>query len=40
MNIIKEKSKITKSLRFVSNVFLMGHKNLDLDALGSQVALY
>jgi len=37
MGIIKERKKITSSLRKAKNVFLMAHKDLDLDALGSQI---
>ena len=40
MGIIKQKGKINKAIRNSKNVFLMAHKNLDLDALGSQVGMY
>ena len=40
MSIIKERRKLTKALRKAKNIFIMGHKNLDLDALGSSIGLY
>lgn len=40
MNIFKEKSKINKAINHSKTVFLMAHKNLDLDALGSQIGMY
>ena len=39
MAIIKEKRKINKSIRKAKTIFLMGHKDLDLDALGSCIGL-
>ncbi len=40
MGIIKEKRKIKKILKKSKTVFLMAHKNLDLDALGSCIGMY
>ena len=40
MSIIKERRKLTKALRKAKNIFIMGHRNLDLDALGSSIGLY
>ena len=39
MGIIKDRKKIMNALRNSKNVFLMAHKDLDLDALGSQIGL-
>ncbi len=39
MSIIKERKKLTKAIKKSKNVFLMAHKNLDLDALGSSVGM-
>ncbi len=40
MGIISERGKWNKATRQAKNVFLMGHKNLDLDALGSCIGAY
>ena len=40
MGIIKERRKLNKAIRSAKTVFLMAHKNLDLDALGSQIGMY
>ena len=40
MGIIKERRKLNKAIRNAKTVFLMGHKSLDLDALGSQIGMY
>ena len=40
MGIVKERGKINKAIRNSKTVFLMAHKNLDLDALGSQIGMY
>ena len=40
MGIIKERRKINKAIFNAKTVFLMAHKNLDLDALGSQIGMY
>ena len=39
MSIIKERRKLTKAIKKAKNIFLMAHKNLDLDALGSSVGM-
>lgn len=39
MAILKEKRKIKRAVRKAKTIFLMGHKDLDLDALGSCVGL-
>ncbi len=39
MSIIKERKKLTKAIRNAKNIFLMAHKNLDLDALGSCIGM-
>ena len=40
MSIIKERKKINKAIRNAKKVFIMAHKNLDLDALGSSIGMY
>ena len=40
MSIINERRKINKAISKAKNVFLMAHKNLDLDALGSSIGMY
>lgn len=40
MSIIKERKKLNRAIRKSKNVFLMAHKDLDLDALGSQIGMY
>ena len=40
MGIIKERRKINKLIRNSKTIFLMAHKNLDLDALVSQIGMY
>ena len=40
MGVIKYASKIKKSIKKSKTIFLMAHKNLDLDALGSCLGLY
>jgi c-di-AMP phosphodiesterase-like protein len=40
MEIIKERRKLNRAIKNSKNIFLMGHKNLDLDALGSQIGMY
>ena len=40
MGIIKERRKLNKAVRNAKTIFLMAHKNLDLDALGSQIGMY
>lgn len=39
MGIIKERRKLNKAIWNAKTVFLMAHKNLDLDALGSQIGM-
>lgn len=39
MSIIKERKKLNKAVRNAKNIFLMAHKNLDLDALGSSIGM-
>ncbi len=40
MSIIKERGKWNKATRRADTIFLMAHKNLDLDALGSCIGSY
>ena len=40
MSIINERRKINKSINKAKHVFLMAHKDLDLDALGSSIGMY
>ena len=40
MSIIREQGKWNKATRKASTIFLMAHKNLDLDALGSCIGAY
>lgn len=40
MGIIQNKKKINKALRGIKTVFIMAHKDLDLDALGSSIGTY
>jgi len=40
MGIKKEKRKLMSLIKKSKNIFLMAHKNLDLDALGSTIGLY
>ena len=39
MGIIKERGKLIKAIKQSKTIFLMAHKNLDLDALGSQIGI-
>ena len=39
MSIIKERKKFNRAIKQAKNIFLMSHKNLDLDALGSSIGL-
>ena len=39
MSIISERRKLNKAIRKSKNIFLMAHKNLDLDALGSSIGM-
>ena len=40
MSIIKERNKLLKEINHAKTIFLMAHKDLDLDALGSSIGLY
>ena len=40
MGIIENRKQVMKAIRKAKNIFLMAHKNLDLDALGSTIGLY
>ena len=39
MSIISERRKLNKAIRKSKTIFLMAHKNLDLDALGSSIGM-
>lgn len=39
MDILQEKTEIRKMLKKSKNIFIMAHKNLDLDALGSSIGM-
>lgn len=40
MAIIKQRNELNKALRHADTIFLMAHKDLDLDALGSSIGMY
>lgn len=40
MAIIKQRNALNKAIRRASNIFIMAHKDLDLDALGSSIGMY
>ena len=40
MGIIKERKKLNKAIKNAKTIFIMAHKNLDLDALGSSIGMY
>ncbi len=40
MKIVEEKRKIDKKIKNAKTIFIMAHKDLDLDALGSSIGLY
>lgn len=40
MVIIKERNKIKRAIRRAKTIFIMAHKELDLDALGSSIGMY
>lgn len=40
MEIVKKKKKLHKYIKSTKQIFIMAHKNLDLDALGSSIGLY
>ena len=40
MSILKERRKLNKAIRQAKTIFLMGHRDMDLDALGSCIGMY
>ena len=40
MSIIENKRTLNKTINKAKTIFLMAHKNLDLDALGSSIGMY
>ena len=40
MKLIERKKELTKKIKSAKTVFIMAHKDLDLDALGSSIGLY
>ena len=40
MSIIKQRKLLIRAINKANTVFLMGHKDLDLDALGSSIGMY
>lgn len=40
MEILKKRKVLTKKINHAKKIFIMAHKNLDLDALGSSIGLY
>ena len=40
MSIIKDRKKVNMAIKKAKTIFLMAHKNLDLDALGSSIGMY
>lgn len=40
MEFVKNKRKLNKYLKKANNIFIMAHKDLDLDALGSSIGMY
>lgn len=40
MGLVENKRKLKKQIKKSKNIFLMGHKNLDLDAIGSCIGMY
>lgn len=40
MVIVEKRKQLRKSFRKAKNIFIMAHKNLDLDALGSSIGMY
>ena len=40
MNILEKKKNLMKCIKDNNNIFIMGHKGLDLDALGSSLGMY
>ena len=40
MSIVKQRTTLNRKIRSAKKVFLMAHKDLDLDALGSSIGMY
>ena len=40
MEILKNKRILNKKIKNANKIFIMAHKNLDLDALGSSIGMY
>lgn len=40
MEIVKKRKELFKRIKHAKKIFIMAHKNLDLDALGSSIGLY
>ena len=40
MEIVKKRKALLKKIKHAKKIFIMAHKNLDLDALGSSIGLY
>ena len=40
MEIVKKRRALFKKINHAKKIFIMAHKNLDLDALGSSIGLY
>lgn len=40
MEIVDKRNKLNKYIRHAKKIFIMAHKNLDLDALGSSIGMY
>ena len=40
MKIIEDKYKLNREIRKSNSIFLMAHRDLDLDALGSCIGMY
>ena len=40
MSIIKQRNALNKAINNAKTIFLMAHKDLDLDALGSSIGMY
>lgn len=40
MKIVEQRKQLQKKLKKAKNIFIMAHKDLDLDALGSSIGLY
>ena len=40
MSIIKQRGSLNKAINKAKTVFIMAHRDLDLDALGSSIGMY